>query len=363
MRKIAFIILYLLVLSPSLYAINVVFRLDDPTVQCDSAHQRIIELFLEKEVPLSVAVIPCNREEQSYTPDDSVYLSLLHSDGIEICLHGLTHVNYGDGEFGNLSKDETHRRIQKGKEVLSQYFDQEIITFAPPFNATNAYVPECLLANGLTILSGDKSQDYSSISDYCGLTLYPETLGELMQNGVWNAAKQCISENHIGHALSVIVFHKCDLPDEAAWQQLSDLLDYCKQRKDVKLYTYTSLYRSGEISNSNRLKANLQSCRLKPFVLNKGVLYPTWVCYAVHALNALLYTLLAIIGFIVLLIGGRRSKYSKYYVSAMCIYAVAIFCIVWFHVLGPLKFSAIMLAMNILPILILYLMKHKKISL
>jgi len=363
MRKITFVILYLLVFSPSLYALDVVFRLDDPTVQYDSAHQRIMELFQKKEVPLSVAVIPCDRDEQPYTPDDSVYLSLLLSDGIEICLHGLTHVNYGDGEFGNLSKDETHRRIQKGKEVLSQYFDHEIITFAPPFNATNAYVPECLLANGLTILSGDMSQDYSYVSDMCGLTLYPETLGDLIQKGVWNAAKETISENHIGHALCVVVFHKCDLPDEAAWQQLSDLLDYCKHRKDVRLHTYSSLYKSGEISNSNRLEANQLSSRLKPLVLHKGVLYPTWVCYAVHALNALLYTLLALIGFLILVIGGRRSKYSKYYVSAMCIYAVVIFCIVWFHVLGHLKFSAIMIAMNVLPILILYLMKHKKISL
>ena len=75
------------------HAVKVVFRLDDPTVQYDSVHNRILQLFAEKDVPLSVAVIPCDSNENAYEPNDSAYLALLNAPNIEVCLHGFTHTH------------------------------------------------------------------------------------------------------------------------------------------------------------------------------------------------------------------------------------------------------------------------------
>lgn len=64
-------------------AIDVVFRLDDPTLQCDSVSLRAVELFHEKQVPLSIAVIPCDNNEQPVLPVttvNSLYLSKLQDE-------------------------------------------------------------------------------------------------------------------------------------------------------------------------------------------------------------------------------------------------------------------------------------------
>ncbi|MBR1808141.1 MAG: DUF2334 domain-containing protein [Paludibacteraceae bacterium] len=175
-RIIALYAFFSLVLSAN--AVKVVFRLDDPTIQYDSVHFRVFQLFIGKEVPLSVAVIPCTKDENAYEITDSVYWSFLSAPNIEIALHGLTHENINNqGEFGGLSAEETNRRFNKGKEVLQKHFSKSINTFIPPFNATNLSFPENMEKNEFNILSADMFQKIPS----CGnIQYYPETLGHLM---------------------------------------------------------------------------------------------------------------------------------------------------------------------------------------
>ena len=87
------------------HAVNVLFRLDDPCLRSDSIAMRIVNLFNDKKVPLSIALVPCNNEEQPILPasEDYLYISELQSENIEIVLHGLTHQNINKyGEFGEL---------------------------------------------------------------------------------------------------------------------------------------------------------------------------------------------------------------------------------------------------------------------
>ena len=113
-----FNILFTLLVVLQTHAINVVFRLDDPTLQSDSVSLRAVQLFNEKQVPLSIAVVPCDAAEQPIVPitaEDSLYLAELQSDNIELALHGLTHENINhQGEFGGLSYVEAQRRIRIG---------------------------------------------------------------------------------------------------------------------------------------------------------------------------------------------------------------------------------------------------------
>ena len=83
-----------MLLALQAYAVHVVFRLDDPTLQYDSVSMRAVKLFNQKQVPLSIAIVSCDKLEQPILPvthDYSLYLSELQNDNIELTLHGLTH--------------------------------------------------------------------------------------------------------------------------------------------------------------------------------------------------------------------------------------------------------------------------------
>ena len=116
-KRVIYILFFLLFLQGA-SAINVVFRLDDPSLQYDSVSMRAVKLFNEKQVPLSIAVVPCNKQEQPILPKtmvDSLYISELQHKNIELALHGFNHqdINH-QGEFGGLSYDEAQRRIRIG---------------------------------------------------------------------------------------------------------------------------------------------------------------------------------------------------------------------------------------------------------
>mgnify|MGYP002627310883 CR=1 FL=1 len=236
-------------------AVKVVFRLDDPTVQYDSVHNRLLQLFIDKGVPLSIATIPCSKDEIPYEINDSSYWRLLNASNIEIALHGLTHEDINrQGEFGGLSSDETNRRFKKGMQILRRHFDKPINTFIPPFNAINASFPENLESNGLQILSADM---FRSVPCKSNVQYYPETLGHLMeQKGIWDAAKESILKSKEKNAICVVMFHAYDLQDSTAWQQLENLLELCCNNKKVELYTFRFLYNSGEHSDWLRYRAN-----------------------------------------------------------------------------------------------------------
>ena len=333
-------------------AVKVVFRLDDPTVLYDSVHNQVLQLFVDKGIPLSVAVIPCSKDEIPYEIKDSSYYNLLNAPTIEIALHGLTHENINkQGEFGGLSSDETNRRFTKGKQILNQHFDKPINTFIPPFNATNASFPENMESNGFMILSADM---FRNVPRKGNIQYYPETLGHLMkQKGIWNAAKASILGSKEKNAICVIMFHAYDLPDSAAWQELEDLLDFCNNNKNVELYTFSSLFYSGEYSDWLRYRANQLSSGLSKYLLPKGVLHPTWLCLFVHIINALLYMLIALIGIIILLIRAHSVCGKNILYILLVAIAITIFCVAWFHLLSPLKLLLLAFLINLIPIIYL----------
>ena len=331
-------------------AVKVVFRLDDPTVQYDSVHSRVLQLFAGKGIPLSVATIPCAKEEIPHEINDSSYWQLLNAPTIEIALHGLTHEDINrQGEFGGLSSDETCRRFRKGKHILSEHFDKPINTFIPPFNATNASFPENLESNGLHLLSADMFQRVPRKGD---IQYYPETLGHLMkQKGIWNAANESILKCRGKNAICVVMFHAYDLPDSTAWLQLENLLEACNNNKKVELHTFSSLYDSGEHSDWLRYRANQLSGGLSKYLLHKGVLHPTWLCLAIHIINTLAYMLIALVGMIVLLVRTHSISLKRIVYLALVVIGAVIFCIAWFHILSPLKLLLLAVLSNTIPLI------------
>ncbi len=260
MMKRIYIILLLLACVLNAYAIKVVFRLDDPTVRYDSVHSRLIQLFIDNDVPLSIGVIPCDSSEMAYEPNDTGYLELLQSPLIEVCLHGLTHQKIEDkGEFGALDGAESKRRIAKGKAILSQRIGKDIVTFIPPWNVINDSIPYILAEEGFKVISGELFvESLERMPKGVDIMYIPETLGHLMaHHGVLKAARETIFRHSSDDAVCVIMIHAYDFPDENAWTELNDMLEDCKADSEVELYTFSSLYESEEKMDRALYKANL----------------------------------------------------------------------------------------------------------
>ena len=326
------------------HALDVVFRLDDPTLQSDSMSLRALQLFSEKEVPLSIAVVPCDKQEQPIFPqtaEDLAYLSMLNLHRNEIALHGLTHEDINQqGEFGGLSYLEAQRRIRIGGGILREYDSLRIHTFIPPFNAFNDSTLVALLDNGFCLLSADI---YSNIYRD-GIQYYPETLGHLMsQKGIWQAAEDAIFGSKEKDAICVVMFHAYDLPDEASWQRLSMLLDACKADTTVTLHIFRSLYESGNLSSQYRYKANQMHSLLQKHLLHPGVLHTTWLCWFVHVSNALMYALLPLLA---LLIGwGVKKRNNRKMTTVVLVVGIllslAFFALPILQIGGPMTVLAL----------------------
>lgn len=156
------------------------------------------------------------------------------------------------------------------------------------------------------------------------------------------------------------MFHAYDLKDSTAWLQLESLLDYCKSDDRVELFTFSSLYESGETSNWLRYRANQLSSGLNKLVLSTGVLHSTWLCLTIHAINALFYLICAILGMIIVLFRSRSRKEKWCLIVTTILIGVFSFCAAWCHWLSPLKLLLTVVLVNVLPFLYATLYKKRQ---
>ena len=316
-KKTSLIALLFCLFVVDLHAVKVVFRFDDPRLRADSISMRVVKLFNEKKIPLTIAMVPCDSSECAISPTskDSLYIKELNSANIEIALHGLTHQDINNhGEFGGLDSLESLRRIEKGKLTLQKYLHKEITTFIPPFNAYNRHTEYAMLQNGLFILSGDMYNN----AHYKEIQYFPETLGHLM-----------------------------------------DLLTKCDTSNNIELYTFQTLNNSGVTSTKYRYQSNQLSSGLQKYFLSKGVLHPTWKCSLIHVCNALCYAIIPLL----LLVVICRKKYRKRHkacalVTIGCV-SCLIFTIAYLHILGPIKLLALTIGTSLFLLITLILILHR----
>lgn len=142
------------------------------------------------------------------------------------------------------------------------------------------------------------------------------------------------------------MFHAYDLSTDNAWQQLRELLAYCKSSPNVCLFTFSSLQASGKHSSYIRYHANQFESGLQKKFLQYGVLHTTWFCVVIHLLNALLYAILAVLfGW---LCCRKLSNTRLRNVAIICFFIIGFggFLLAWLHTFGPLKLLAISIGAN-----------------
>src|ERR1035437_4870757 len=140
-------------ISFSIYSakINIIIRYDDFQLKTDSNSEKLIKLLHKYNIPVVLAVIPCDAKEDLVLEKNYPFLKTLKEGvkkvTIEIGLHGLNHSNMTPyGEFKGLSYEVQYRRIKKGKGLLDSIFNQSFVTFIPPFNSHDENTSKALKA-------------------------------------------------------------------------------------------------------------------------------------------------------------------------------------------------------------------------
>lgn len=353
------LVFYLLFVAAHLHAAHVVFRFDDSTMSADSVTMRVLHIFQEKQVPISIGIIPCDSNELPFEVTDSVYLSMLQSSNIEIALHGFNHANINNGgEFGTIDSLETDRRIRMGKAILESKLGKEIVTFIPPFNSINKYVPAILQNYSMYILSSNM-YDYSYNSS---IQYYPETLDKfLIRKGFFLAAVDAIENAH-KNEICVLMFHHYDLENEKSWIRLNNLLESCVANPNVELHTFRSLYESGIYSNYQRYRANQFKSGAQKYFLHDGVLHTTWLCWMVHMLNALFYALVPLVALLMgwCVVRRKKVRLSKSVVTVSVLLSLAFFMLAMLQMSGPLTLLAMDVVVSVIGLVIYFVIVSVK---
>ena len=117
----------------------VLFRMDDVGEPRNfEAMEKINNIFIEHAVPLNWLVIPM-RFKNNLTQEQQDYLIDIHTSGwVYIIQHGYWHeTELENTEFKGLDYNTQYIQIKEGKQIVEDYFNQEITSFAPPYNSAD----------------------------------------------------------------------------------------------------------------------------------------------------------------------------------------------------------------------------------
>lgn len=345
-----FILFYFTILAFPSYGLNVVFRYDDPTLQPDSITQEMLVFFKEKNIPITVALIPCDAKEEYIAPTDSNWLHLLQGENVEIALHGLTHqIVNNAGEFGNLTLDENYRRINKGKQYIEKYF-KSVETFIPPFNAYSSETLKVLDSLNFKTISADLFLSHSLKNRK--INYFPETLGLLMDKmGMFEAAQYAITNNENLNSTCIIMFHHYDIDTQEKFNKMKQVVEYCANSPQIKTYHFRDLKQN---ASPCRYKLNCEYSFLYKQLNLWGCLHETSFLLFIKFLNILIHILIAIIPVFFL-----KSRYKYIFIL---IEILIIGTIIYYNMLSPMKgllFVCCLFILNITYIPILKYLRKK----
>ena len=117
----------------------VVFRMDDVGEPRNfKAYEKINSMFVENAIPLNWLVIPM-RFKYNLTQEQKDYLIEEYASGwFYVIQHGYWHeTELENTEFKGLDYKTQYEQIKEGKQMLEDYFSQDITSFSPPYNSAD----------------------------------------------------------------------------------------------------------------------------------------------------------------------------------------------------------------------------------
>ena len=235
--------------------VNVVFRYDDVflkggSVERDNLDLKVMNLFVSKGVPLSVAVIPGEMRESEMSPEvpgDSVGSEslvmpfiLAHRDLIEVCQHGYCHRLAGtsemETELAGRPAAEQQLDIEKGRALLSAAGMPDVSVFIPPHNTFDQSTLDALSAAGFRAMSAGATLHGARTGD--GFAFVPSL------TGLWGVTDAPgLSHNIRDIAFFVVLFHNYNLKErgdprfDMSLRELEMLLERLKREPNISFLT------------------------------------------------------------------------------------------------------------------------------
>ena len=158
--------------------INIAFRFDDPAADSDhSLEIAILDSFARHHLPLTVAVVPFSRIQNTLVPVTAKniphLLQAYRSGHIEIAQHGYVHESQSEMQNDEMSKfvGVTEVRqlayMREGLTQLRNVFGNTISGFVPPFNSMDATTMAVAHTLGFSYISAG----WHLPAEHCGLPL------------------------------------------------------------------------------------------------------------------------------------------------------------------------------------------------
>jgi hypothetical protein len=220
--------------------ITVVFRYDDYSNLSAPLEDKMIEVFLKEQIPLTLGVIPFDCDD---TPLKEKKIAVLHeglkTGLIEVAVHGYCHQNINppehicDTEFEGETYTRQHEKITTAKSFLEKTFSRPMQTFIPPFNTYDLNTLNIIENLQFKTLSADKNRIIRKNST---LKFLPKTCDLLR-------LKDTIQKSHgfIGtNPIIVVLLHPYDFkelhPQRAKFDfhQMVEILKWVKQQPNVQ---------------------------------------------------------------------------------------------------------------------------------
>jgi MoaA/NifB/PqqE/SkfB family radical SAM enzyme len=152
------------------------FFRDDDVDELTPNLEKLINLFVKYNVPISLQLIPTKLTKQCI--DFLKNIKKNNTDIIELCQHGYSHDDYSyqntsiknfdhSYEFGdNILQKDQYKLIKKGRSILNSYFGELISdVFTPPFHGYNKETLNALKDNSIKIISSFSNGDNKEIDN------------------------------------------------------------------------------------------------------------------------------------------------------------------------------------------------------
>jgi peptidoglycan/xylan/chitin deacetylase (PgdA/CDA1 family) len=325
---------------------KVVFRYDDFTLRNDSINDKIISIFIDHDIPLVLGVIPCGHDENLIIdPDYSQFVKLKNAVNIglfEIALHGLTHEQLDNGEFGNVPYKEQYRRLAKGKFLLDSVFRTNVQTFIPPWNVYDDNTLKALDALSFRSISSSMTIDQPVSNKH--INYYPHTLDSP------KLLLKAMEDNKNRNGIIVLMFHPYDFNKEFTADSLENILIRISNNREVEFTTFAGLLTKNNLSDAKRINANLETNLLTKLLKTRTMIQKTSYTLFLRITNLFLYMVISIFTFSFsrFLLGMKSVKMNVIFSVLLILMGIT----VWIHLTGPLKLLLVAISLPILTVVI-----------